>query len=233
MKKSILIIILGLVSCIKHEETYLTNTNQNPNLADIIKFTKVPATTVEADSFHAATLEVKIDPDILEVYKSITFHTTGGVFDNNDTIKTIHANYQGYASVPLKSRKDGTFKITASVSKYLIDTTVTFVPALPEYIDRLFSDKFTDNTLATFTITTKLGRDPRHGLITEPVEVIYNITPDNILLYQRKVYSKNNEAVLTVTNPRKVSGAFTVSSTVQIAGTPSPETQSIPIDIKP
>jgi hypothetical protein len=209
------ILILSGQACQKDDDRYAVGTNNGIALAQVIAFTQVSPTNLEADSASLCTISVKIDRHASASNRNVRFYTDCGLFTNGDTVQIITANSEGNATAYLLSDKARKANIRVSVmNTYTIDTVINFLPARPDDL-LLVADSYEGETDTNFQITSSLYRDPQRGLPSDPMKVLFTVVPldTNInLIYPAFSLTENQVATITLENPFEVSGRFSVTA---------------------
>lgn len=222
MKIKLTILIIGTVllcmsSCQKQDDLYSQQNPIGPQIGDIISFQTVSSTNVDADGVSLCTVKVKINPEADAANRAVVFKVTGNAkLTNGDTVQTITANTQGFATASFYNAKAETVQLKASVLTYSIDTDINFKTALPDDMQLTADDYVLDSATAQpVVITAKLLRNAGRGLVTDGAKVFFKITPlDTAInfIYQPFQYAQNQIAVDTATNPFKVGGRFRIET---------------------
>jgi hypothetical protein len=227
MKKNIisaLYLWFFVVSCQKQDDLYSQQNPIGPQIGDIISFQTVSSTTVDADGVSLCTVKVKINPEADAASRAVVFKVTGGAkLTNGDTVQTITANTQGFATASFYNTKAEAVLLKASVLTYTIDTAINFKMALPDDM-QLTADKYVldSATAQPVVITATLLRNAGRGLVTDGAKVLFTVTPlDTTInfIYQSFQYVQNKIAIDTAINPFKVGGRFKIeANTVSAVG---------------
>ncbi len=220
IKLTILVIaslLLCLTSCEKQDDLYSLQNPIGPQIGDIISFQTVSSTQVDADGVSLCTVKVKISPEADMANRAVVFKVTGNAkFINGDTVQTITANTQGFATVSFYNTKAQTVQVKASVLTYTIDTIINFKAALSDDIQLTADNYILDSSIAQpVVITAKLFRNTGRGVASDGAKVFFKITAlDTTInfIYQPFQYSQNQTAVDTATNPFKVGGRFRIEA---------------------
>lgn len=229
-------ITLLQISCNKEDDIYSPGNSQGTPISDIIKITNVSRLTIEADTLTVSVIEVEIHPEASEDNRKIAFSTSLGNFQNGKNTDTITVNASGKATISLLSGVTGIALVSAKVSSYSVDTTITFTTSLPD--DMLIeASKYVIDSSETITITSQLFRNPGRGKVSDPVKIYYDIIPDgggvSPLIYPSFAFSKNREALVKISNPLNWKGRYQVVSKTISAQSPSDTIQrSLFIQIK-
>lgn len=208
-------VFLFLASCQKQDDLYSQQNPIGPQIGDIISFQSVTSTAIDADGVSLCTIKVKINPEADAASRAVVFKINGSAkFTNGDTMQTITANTQGFATASFYNTKAEAVLVKASVLTYAIDTVTNFKIALPDDM-QLTADNYVLDTGQAVHITARLFRNSGRGEATDGVKVFYLITPidTNInFIYQPFQFSQNHFAVDTATNPFRAGGRFKVET---------------------
>ncbi len=201
--------------CIKRDDDlYSVGNPIGAQVADIIKITSVSKTGIEADNVTSSVITIKINPETDTLARMISVTTSLGTFQNGKTADIVTADANGIATVTLISPKPGITSFSAKIKSWSIDTTVTFIPALPD--DMLVSvDNSVVDTNASITITDVLTRNPFRGSISDPCKVSFIVMPalgSAALVCTPFSLSADKKATATITNPTHVKGSFQVQA---------------------
>ncbi len=215
---TLIFILISLQSCEREDEMYIVGNEAGPQIDDIIKYQAVSTGNVEADgvSLHYAIVQIHKEADASN--RTISFHVSGEArFTNGDTVLSVPANADGSARVDFYSTKAEQVHLKASILTFSIQQTVNFTPALPH--DLIVSaDQYVIDTFESVNITVQLYRDPGKGTITEPVKVSFNVEAESTdaaeLAYPPFAYSENGEAAVTLLNPLKGTGVYSITASV-------------------
>lgn len=210
-------IILLMVSCQKQDDLYSQQNLIGPQIGDIISFQTVSSSNVDADGVSLCTIKVKINPEAEAVNRAVVFKVTGNAkLTNGDTVQTITANTQGFATASFYNTKAESVQVKASVLTYSIDTSIIFKIALPDDLLLEADNYLLDSSMAQpVHLTTKLFRNANRGIVSDGAKVFFTITPlDTTInfIYQPFVYSQNQIAVDTAINPFKIGGRFKIET---------------------
>ncbi len=218
MKKNIIIflaLVFLVISCQKQDDLYSLQNPIGPQIGDIISFQTVSSSQTDADGVSLCTVKVKIHPEADAANRAVVFKVTGSArFTNGNSIDTINANTQGFATASFYNNKEEAVQLKASVLTYIIDTTVSFVKALPDDMV-LTADDYVLDTGQAVHLTSRLYRNAGRGEATDGAKVFFTITPlDTAInfIYQPFSFSKNQVAADTAINPFRVGGRFRVDS---------------------
>jgi len=202
-----------MCSCTKNDnELYSVGGKNGPALSSIIKFSNITDTTLQADSFSVTTITVQLNQNTDSASRVITFHTSLGVFSNNDTIITFYANSNGQAIVNLYSSIAGNAIVSASTGNISIDTTIQFTPALPTNM-LLSASEYVADSSDSIHIYAQLFRN--NGRVSNGVFVYFTTTRNNnadSLIIPNFALSQNGSANVTLLNPFTTPGYFTVTA---------------------
>jgi hypothetical protein len=211
----LLIFSIGWAGCKKEDDTYTVGDKGGVALNNVLEFTAVSPAQLDADSASLATLTVKVDPDATVANRAVKFHTDGGTFLNGDTAEIVTANSEGYASAYLLSDSPRVAHVHVSVlNTYSLDTTVTFVAALPDDM-LLSSNKYAGDTTLSFVITSSLVRNTQRGKVSGHIKVNFSVAPLDTtvnLVYPPFAFSVGSNATITLSNPFQVRGRFTITA---------------------
>lgn len=202
-------------SCEKQDDLFSQQNPMGPQIGDIISIQTVSSTQVDADGVSLCTIKVKIYPQADVANRSVVFKVTGNAkFTNGDTMQTIATNTEGFATASIYNTKAEAVQVKVSVLTYIIDTTVSFVKALPDDMI-LTADDYVLDTGQAVHLTSRLYRNAGRGEATDGAKVFFTITPlDTAInfIYQPFSFSKNQVAADTAINPFRVGGRFRVDS---------------------
>lgn len=150
-----LIVATIIIGCEK--TNYTINDEHGPKISDIVVFEQISYIELVADSASNTEFVVALNKLADSTFLSIQVSTDRGFFSNGSQTITLEANSDRKASFTLlSSLEEGIAHIRATVNTVSIDTTVTFVKALPDFIlisPSLFS---TNGKIANLGLT--LGR---------------------------------------------------------------------------
>lgn len=139
------------------------------NPTDVIRIS-APHSPVPADGASITQVSADIAPSLPAGQRSVKFTTSIGVFTNNTAEITVTASSTNRAVADLRaSSVPGTARITASVAGVTAETSLTFVPALPEALTLNVSAlamKPTEEITVTSTLTRTVGAVTAGRLIT-------------------------------------------------------------------
>jgi hypothetical protein len=218
MKKYLFPIVYGVIllsGCEKQDDLYSTQNPIGPQIGDIISFQTVSTSQTDADGVSLCTVKVKIHPEADAANRAVIFKVTGSArFTNGYSIDTINANTQGYAIASFYNTKAEAVQLKASVLTYIIDTTVSFIKALPDDM-QLTADDYVLDTGQAVHLTSTLYRNAGRGKATDGAKVFFTITPlDTVInfIYLPFSFSQNQIAADTAINPFRVGGRFRVDS---------------------
>jgi hypothetical protein len=215
MKKSyyFLCLVLALAAACRRDDDVYTIGNKDGQVASsLFWIASVSAPQIEADTASTIAIIVKITPGADTLSHTITANTTFGSFVNDKTTMTLTANSLGEAKALLHSGKTGNATVTFTVKNLSVNTTVSFIPALPDDFT-LTADKYTGDSTVTYNVTSTLFRNPGKGLISDPAKVYYSISPaspGNTLVIPAFVNTAVGVATAQVSNPYKIKGSFVV-----------------------
>lgn len=198
--------------CDRDNELFDLNSKEGVPLSQVIKFSGISAGSVLADSTSFSLIKVQISQNADSVYRTVVLKTSLGKFSNNDTTITLSVNALGEASVQLISDKPGTALIRATVKNIPIDTSIVFVPALPEDMILTANDYLLDTT-QSITVTSQLFRNV--GVPSDNSKVLFRAIPDNasnFLIVPLFAFSNNGMASVTITNPFHFRDWFTIEA---------------------
>lgn len=201
-----------LSACERDEDLFDLNSKDGVPLANVIKFATISSGTVLADSVSFALIKVQVSQNADSVNRSVVLTTTLGAFPNNSNTITLPVNALGEASVQLISDKPGTAQLRATVKNIPVDTTIVFLPALPDDMI-LRADNYVVDTLHSITVTSQLFRNT--GFTSDNLKVLFKATPDNagnILVLPPFAYSNNGTASVTISNPFHYRDWFTIEA---------------------
>lgn len=201
---------LLLCSCLKKDdEIYSIGNTQSTPVAEIISITGITKPSLEADNASMTTITIKVHPETDTLARMITITTSVGSFANGKTSDVIQADAYGNATVSLISSTPGVSTFTAKIKSWTIDTTLSFIPALPD--DMLFSaDNTVVDTNASIVLTDALSRNPFRGSVNDPCKVFFAVTGTGSasLIYPAYSMSADKKATVTITNPSHIKGTF-------------------------
>jgi len=206
--------VLLIFGCIKRDgDIYSIGNPNGAQVSDLIKITSVSKTSIEADNVTASVITIKIHPETDTLARLITVTTSVGTFQNGKTSDVVTADAYGIATVSLISPTPGITSFTAKIKSWSIDTTVTFIPALPD--DMLLSaDNLVVDANASIVMTDVLTRNPFRGSVSDPCKVSFVVTGtgSNALAYPAFSISADKKATATITNPTHIKGSFQVEA---------------------
>jgi hypothetical protein len=227
MKHSVIVAAFSFLlfsSCEKQDDLFSQQNPIGPQIGDIISIQTVSSTQVDADGASLCTIKVKIYPQADVANRSVVFKVTGSAkFTNDDTVQTITANTEGFATASFYNKKAEAVQLKASILNYKVDTIINFKLALPDDMQFIADDYTPDSTTGQpVVMTAKLFRNAGRGDVSDGAKVFFKITPlDTTInfIYQPFQYSQNKMAVDTAINPFKVGGRFNIEAkTVSSAG---------------
>lgn len=201
-----------LSACERDEELFDLNSRNGVPLSNVIKFSNISSGSVLADSMSFTLIKVQVSQNADSLYRSVVLTTTLGTFPNNTNTITLPINALGEASVQLISDKPGTAQIRATVKNVPIDTTVVFIPALPDDMT-LTADDYTLDTTQSINVTARLFRNI--GLPSDNLKVLFKATgdnPTNFLVVPPFAFSNNGTASVTISNPFHYKDWFTIEA---------------------
>jgi hypothetical protein len=209
------LLLLCAVGCKKEDDMYSTGNREAVPLSEIISFISVSPVQLEADSATACTINVQIHPETASGNRNVKFITDNGVFANGDTMQIVTANSEGKASARLVSNIPKKTIVRVKVlDAFVIDTAITFTPALPD--DMLLSaDTYQGDTSTQFRITSELFRNPQRGKVSDPVKVLFSVVALDTtinLVYPIFAFSADQAATITLLNPFHAGGRFNVTA---------------------
>ncbi len=206
---------LLFASCEKQDDLYSQQNPLGPQIGDIISFQTVSSSTVDADGASLCTIKVKINPEADAANRAVVFKVTGTAkFTNGDTMVTIAANTQGFATASFYNTKAEAVQVKASILTYVVDTAINFKMALPDDMQLTASNYVLDSS-QTVHITAKLLRNAGRGVATDGAKVFFKIIPlDTVInfIYQPFQFAQNQIAADTATNPFKAGGRFKIET---------------------
>jgi hypothetical protein len=123
--------------------------------AGIITFNILPSTTTDADGYQVDTLAVAVDTTFRSINGSVVFSTNAGVFSNNTATITVPIDSLGMARAFLRAPVDSAIAYATAVTGGKLETRIiTYVPALPGWLNVTASSVFVDPKLgATSDVT--------------------------------------------------------------------------------
>lgn len=203
-------VLLG--GCERDDDYFDLNSKDGVPLNNVIRFSAVTTGSVLADSVSFALIKVQVSQNADSVNRSVVLTTTLGMFPNNTNTVTLPVNALGEATVQLVSDKPGTALIRATVKNIPVDTSVVFVPALPD--DMILSaDNYVVDTNTNITVTSKLFRNT--GFASDNLKVLFKATPDNagrLLVVPPFAFTNNGTASVTISNPFHYQDWFTIEA---------------------
>lgn len=210
----ILSLLVVLASCKRDDDVYTVGGKNGQNAAGFFQITSLSAIKQEADTASLITINLKISPNADTASHTIHVTTSLGTFTDGKTTTTVTADENGKARAYLKAGTPGIAQLSFTTQNLTIDTTVTFIAALPDDIT-LTADNYTGDTSASFNLTTTLFRSAGKGIVSDPVKVLYAITPSTAgasLVLPNFSSTVKGVAGGVVSNPYKVTGSFTVEA---------------------
>lgn len=239
MKRAPLILsltaLLALGQCKKDNNTYDIGGPDGIPLSDIIRVESLSSLSLEADGVSPCLIGIQLNPNTDSVDQSVIFNSSIGQFPNGLGTDTTRIDAAGVATLPLLSHVTGQALIKATAGGYSVDTTITFTQALPDAMLES-ADIYTGSSTDSFHITCKLFRNPERGTVTDPVKVLFSVSPATVnnapaLIVPAFAYSQQGIVTVTVQNPYKNPGSFVIqASTTADNGstlTPIPVTLTI------
>jgi hypothetical protein len=221
MRRTIFVFCLLLMgvqfwSCRRDEDFYAVGHPRGPQLGDILRFISILGSPI-ADSVTPVQLRIQINGQAAAANRQLRLVTTGGVFSNNDTAIVLTASATGIATVSLTSEKPGLSRIRATVGETVVDTSLQFAVAFPDDMLLNANRVVLDTVQNTDSeITARLFRDT--GTVSDPQKVSFLVTPDVAgtlpLQLDAFTFSDQKKATVTLTNPFKSTGWFTVTASV-------------------
>jgi hypothetical protein len=161
-------IIILLNSCAKNSE-YTLNDKLSPD--DIIKFSSITPTSIDADSNSQIIIRVQISPNT-DSTKTITLSTNKGILNGKSATESLTTNLNRYVDFSLTAGQiPGSVSLRASVSgtNLIRDTLISFNKAYPD----------------------SLWLKPTSYSITKNSEVSINVN-----LFKVKGYPSKNQTIL-------------------------------------
>ncbi len=212
MKRYIILAALlsCLFSCKRDDEVYSLGNKKDVGIAGIIKFGTISNLAPEADTATLSLINIQINPEADTINRVVIFTTSLGTFTNGKTTISVTADAYGHAQAGIRSAVAGDAGISAAIHAATIDTLIHFVPALPDDL-LVTADHYSVDTTQTINITTTLFRNTGRGVPSDPARIWFAITP-NTLVYPAFVNSAAHIGAITVTNPFKVTGNFTLQA---------------------
>lgn len=200
-------------------------TNHTPTAvpADtVIHITSLSALSVEADSLSTCQITVQLDPTTTPRDNFVIFSTTLGQFPNGLNTDTSAVNVYGVAVLPLLSNIAGSAFVSARVDGILVDTTVSFTPALP---DGMFcvANPYVGADSVDFHIACDLYRDQGRGKVSDPIQVLFSFLPATgnynapALILPPVANSIAGVVTDSVQNPYHNTGNFVIVATTTLA----------------
>lgn len=228
MKKLFLflsILCFVFAACDRDDEVYSAGNKNATATSDLLKIKSISRLQTEADSAATIVFEYKLNIEADSVNRYVLLQTSLGNFLNGKAIDTVRADAYGIAKASLLSPKSGTAIITARLKSVVIDTSVTFTPALPD--DMLLSaNNYVLDTNSNIIVSADLFRNPGRGIVSDPVKVSFSVSSlsgaTQTLIYPSFAFSSDKKAVITIANPFKATGQFKVD-----AKTPSAQGDTI------
>ncbi len=218
MKLFYLVIPVLLFACFDDSSYYLNGLN-GPSTNQIIKFDSISESIVPSDGHSKYFIKVSIYPQFdASMYTTITFKTNLGHFSNDNKEIDINLNSRGIAQTELiSSNEPGNGILSASVSNYLIDTLIEFIPAYPN--DFIFSSSKTRVDITeNLQFEVKLFRDS--GITNDKIKIKFDSkgidNPLDVLVIDPFVYSNDQVATAELKNPDSHIGKFRIYATVPI-----------------
>lgn len=166
---------LGLVHC-KKSNTPANHSPAEVPVDTVIHITGLSAISLEADSASICQITVQLNRTSTPRDNFVVFTTSLGQFPNGQNTDTAAVDVYGVAVLPLVSNKAGPAMITASVDAISVDTTVSFIPALP---DGMFCqpDVYMGSDSIVYHLACNLYRNPGRGKVTDPIQVSFSLSP--------------------------------------------------------
>ncbi len=169
------------------------------------------ASVVPADGVTLTQLIADISPAATGTQRNVAFRTTNGKFSNDTRDITVTASSTNRAVADLRSEDFvGTARITATAGGVTAETTVTFEPALPDFIVMDVS-KAVMTAAEEITVTAALKRSP--GTVTSGRIVTFqatNAAGASVGLFRNVNPSGPNGAATAVFSPAGATGLVTI-----------------------
>ena len=207
-----LLVCLFISSCNRNDDSYAINGKNGIALSDIIAFSGISSTMVNADSFSTASISVQLSPQTDSANRYVIFKTTLGQFANHDSIITVFANSNGAALTTLYGTIPGTTIINAYVGTISIDTIIQFTPALPDNM-LLSADKYVVDSTDSIHVSSQLFRN--NGRVSNGTFVYFTTSRGNnadSLIIPGFGISQNGSVNAILINPFISRGNFTVTA---------------------
>lgn len=199
--------------CDKDDDVYTINHNQGPAVGSLISFKSISELMAEADGESFISVVMNIHAETAEKIRGVKITSSIGTFSNGETSDSIGADATGQVEFQIKSDTPGQARVSATVKNVTVDTILTFEPALPHDIAVTF-DKYVAAATDNIIVTCELKRLPFKGEVSDPISVSFEVIPETSgtgnesLVYPEFVYSEENKAVITISNPFELTGGF-------------------------
>ncbi len=207
--------LLCMASCKKEDDEYRRGGDDGPAISSLIRFTEITPGVLPADTVSTAKITIAIDAQADSASRYVTFHTTGGLFGNEDTVQTVQVNAYGIGTVLMHGHTAGRAMVRAEVRGIAIDTAIILSPARPQDM-QLVADKYTGDTTDSFTVTASLFRAIDKGKVSDPSRVYFSVisndTSANKLIIPRFADSEAGKASITIRNPFGTKGKYTIQA---------------------
>lgn len=184
----------------------------------VLRFIALPA-TLEADQATTGAIAVLVSGHIPANQRAVTFSTSSGQFAQSSPVTPLADNI---ARIDLKGTlTPGLARIQASVSGFARDTTVTFVPALPDTI-LLDAGAFSLATGTETTVRARLLRTMGTVSIGTLPEFTARDAGGALVGQFRSVQPSNTQGEATaIFTPSGVTPPATITLEARVAGAPA------------
>lgn len=210
----ILLFVLTIFGCEKTE--YTLNSDNGPQVSDVIWFESIGSTILVADSASNVDIRISLNKLADTAFKRVNITTDKGLFANGEKSILIVANAERKAVATLYSGvEEGTAHIRATVNSISIDTSLQFIKALPNNIQINPSAIVTDKE--KIKLGLKLGRE--EGRVGKDIMVILKYesldTIGGILDIQPSMMVERETDSITISNPFNLKGRFEIIAKAQ------------------
>ena len=214
MIKNILLICIAFVLFTACKKTdYTLNSEDGPQVSEVIWFDSITNTTLVADSSSSIEIHLAIHSEADTAFDAISLETDNGFFPNGSQTYSASVNGAREAIVTLYSGiNDGPAHIRATINSISIDTTLTFNKAYP-------SDILLNPTLVTTTgQDVKIGLDliRNTGRVGENIRVLLDYEPldtTGVLLDLAPfMVVENKSDSISLSNPLGLTGNFQITA---------------------
>ncbi len=211
--KLLICMMIIMLSC--EQDDYILNSEGGPQVEDVIWIESISSVRIEADSLSSIELIVGINAEADTAYNQIELQTDKGFLSNGQQAISTEVNAYKKAIFSLYSGiEDGPVHVKAMVNNISIDTTITFVKAMPDMLQispAILSTNSQEAKLYMSLLRNKgrVGKDIKVNLDYAALD-----TNGVQLDIQPFIIIQNISDSIRVGNPLNLSGRFELTANV-------------------